>query len=138
MLGKRCHRPALGTTGLGIFVRCDRLPSAAHYYVESVEQTMQFLAMLNGRVDEYGLGGLGSLGLLFQITSAFGDYLACEYLDQPCSPRRREDLPGEQLFRSHRATVILGIRVISCANDRPFQRDTGKQPLTPAVGINGG
>jgi trehalose-phosphatase len=39
---------ALGTAGLGILVGCDRLSSAAHYYVESVEQTMQFLAMLSG------------------------------------------------------------------------------------------
>jgi trehalose-6-phosphatase len=39
---------ALGTTGLGILVGCDRLSSAARYYVESVEQTMQFLAMLSG------------------------------------------------------------------------------------------
>src|SRR5262249_41077986 len=39
---------ALGTAGLGILVGCDRLSSAAHYDVESVEQTMQFLAMLSG------------------------------------------------------------------------------------------
>ena len=39
---------ALGAAGLGILVGCDRLSSAAHYYVESVEQTTQFLAMLNG------------------------------------------------------------------------------------------
>ena len=39
---------ALGATGLGILVGCDRLSSAAHYYVESVEQAMQFLAMLPG------------------------------------------------------------------------------------------
>jgi trehalose 6-phosphate phosphatase len=39
---------ALGAAGLGILVGCDRLSSAAHYYVESVEQTMQFLAMLSG------------------------------------------------------------------------------------------
>jgi trehalose-phosphatase len=39
---------ALGATGLGILVGCDRLSSAAHYYVESVEQTTQFLAMLSG------------------------------------------------------------------------------------------
>ena len=41
---------ALGTAGLGILVGCDRLSSAAHYYVESVEQTMQFLAMLSGLI----------------------------------------------------------------------------------------
>jgi len=39
---------ALGAAGLGILVGCDRLSSAAHYYVESVEQAMQFLAMLSG------------------------------------------------------------------------------------------
>src|SRR5207249_12190652 len=39
---------ALGATGLGILVGFDRLASAAHYYVESVEQAMQFLAMLSG------------------------------------------------------------------------------------------
>jgi trehalose-phosphatase len=39
---------ALGAAGLGILVGCDRLSSAAHYYVESVEQTMQLLAMLSG------------------------------------------------------------------------------------------
>jgi trehalose 6-phosphate phosphatase len=39
---------ALGAAGLGILVGCDRLSSAAHYYVESVEQTTQFLAMLSG------------------------------------------------------------------------------------------
>jgi len=39
---------ALGAAGLGILVGCDRLSSAAYYYVESVEQTMQFLAMLSG------------------------------------------------------------------------------------------
>ena len=38
----------LGAAGLGILVGCDRLSSAAHYYVESIEQTMQFLAMLSG------------------------------------------------------------------------------------------
>jgi trehalose-6-phosphatase len=38
----------LGAAGLGILVGCDRLSSAAHYYVESVEQTTQFLAMLSG------------------------------------------------------------------------------------------
>jgi trehalose-phosphatase len=38
---------ALGATGLGILVGCDRLASAAHYYVESVEQAMQFLALLS-------------------------------------------------------------------------------------------
>ena len=41
---------ALGAAGLGILVGCDRLSSAAHYYVESVEQTMQFLAMLSGLI----------------------------------------------------------------------------------------
>jgi trehalose 6-phosphate phosphatase len=41
---------ALGDTGLGILVGCDRLSSAAHYYVESVEQTMQFLDMLRGLI----------------------------------------------------------------------------------------
>jgi trehalose-6-phosphatase len=39
---------ALGAAGLGILVGCDRLSSTAHYYVESVEQAMQFLAMLSG------------------------------------------------------------------------------------------
>ena len=39
---------ALGGAGLGILVGCDRLASVAHYYVESVEQTTQFLAMLSG------------------------------------------------------------------------------------------
>ena len=39
---------ALGAAGLGILVGCDRLSSAAHYYVESVEQTMHFLALLSG------------------------------------------------------------------------------------------
>jgi trehalose 6-phosphate phosphatase len=39
---------ALGAAGLGILVGCDRLSSAAHYYVESVEQAMQFLAILSG------------------------------------------------------------------------------------------
>jgi trehalose 6-phosphate phosphatase len=39
---------ALDTAGLGILVGCERLASAAHYYVESVEQTGQFLAMLGG------------------------------------------------------------------------------------------
>ena len=39
---------ALGTAGLGIPVGCDRLSSAAHYYVESVEQTVQCLAILGG------------------------------------------------------------------------------------------
>jgi trehalose-phosphatase len=39
---------ALGAAGLGILVGCDRLSSAAQYYVESVEQTRQFLAMLSG------------------------------------------------------------------------------------------
>jgi trehalose-phosphatase len=39
---------ALGAAGLGILVGCDRLSSAAHYYVESIEQAMQFLAMLSG------------------------------------------------------------------------------------------
>jgi trehalose-phosphatase len=38
---------ALGATGLGILVGCDRLSSAAHYCVESVEQAGQFLAMLS-------------------------------------------------------------------------------------------
>jgi trehalose 6-phosphate phosphatase len=38
----------LSATGLGILVGCDRLSSAAHYYVDSVEQTTQFLAMLSG------------------------------------------------------------------------------------------
>ena len=41
---------ALGATGLGILVGCERLSSAAHYYVESVEQTLHFLAMLNGLI----------------------------------------------------------------------------------------
>ena len=41
---------ALGADGLGILVGCDRLASAAHYYVESVEQAMQFLAMLSGLI----------------------------------------------------------------------------------------
>jgi trehalose 6-phosphate phosphatase len=39
---------ALGATGIGMLVGCDRLSSAAHYYVESVQQTTQFLAMLSG------------------------------------------------------------------------------------------
>jgi trehalose-6-phosphatase len=39
---------ALGASGLGILVGCDRLASAAHYYIESVEQTTQFLAILSG------------------------------------------------------------------------------------------
>ena len=39
---------ALGAAGLGILVGCDRLYSTAHYYVESVEQARQFLAMLSG------------------------------------------------------------------------------------------
>jgi trehalose-phosphatase len=39
---------ALDASGLGILVGCDRLASAAHYYIESVEQTTQFLAILSG------------------------------------------------------------------------------------------
>ena len=39
---------ALGASGLGILVGCDRLSSAAQYYIESVEQTTQFLAILSG------------------------------------------------------------------------------------------
>lgn len=41
---------ALEATGLGILVGCERLSSAAHYYVESVEQTMHFLAILSGLI----------------------------------------------------------------------------------------
>jgi trehalose 6-phosphate phosphatase len=41
---------ALNTTGLGIVVGGNRLCSAAHYCVESVEQTMQFLALLSAVV----------------------------------------------------------------------------------------
>ena len=39
---------ALGATGLGIRVGCDHLSSAAHHYVDSVEETMQFLVMWRG------------------------------------------------------------------------------------------
>jgi trehalose 6-phosphate phosphatase len=38
---------ALDTTGLGVVVGDNRLYSSAHYCVESVEQTTQFLAVLN-------------------------------------------------------------------------------------------
>lgn len=38
---------ALDTAGLGVVVGDNRLYSAAHYCVESVEQTAQFLALLN-------------------------------------------------------------------------------------------
>jgi trehalose-phosphatase len=41
---------ALNTAGLGIVGGGNRLCSAAHYCVESVEQTMQFLAVLSGVV----------------------------------------------------------------------------------------
>jgi hypothetical protein len=72
------------------------------------------------------------------VASALGEHLACEHLDQPRGPRRRGDLPRENLLRGYSSTVILGIRVISCANDRPFKRDTGKQALAPAVGVDCG
>ncbi|MBI3325168.1 MAG: hypothetical protein HYZ81_00480 [Nitrospinae bacterium] len=38
---------ALGVTGIGIVVGNDRPNSAAQYYVESVEQTRQFLGLLS-------------------------------------------------------------------------------------------
>ena len=72
------------------------------------------------------------------VALAFGERLACEHLDQSHGPRRRGNLPRENLLRGHWSTVILGVRVISCTNDRPFKRDTGKQTLAPAVGIDGG
>jgi hypothetical protein len=89
-------------------------------------------------VDEYGLGGLGLLGLPYRVISAFCEHLAREHLDQPHGPMWRGDLPGENLFRSHASTVILGIRVIACANDRAFERDTGKQALRPAISVDCG
>src|SRR5215831_1722369 len=79
-----------------------------------------------------------SLGLPCRVASAFGEHLACEHLDQPRGPRWRVDLPRENLLWAHSPTVILGIRVVSCANHCPFQRDTGKQTLAPAVGIDCG
>ena len=79
-----------------------------------------------------------SYNLLCRVASAFGEDLACKYLDQTRGPRRRGDLPGENLLRGHAPTIILGIRVISCANDCPFKRDTGKQTLAPAVSVDCG
>ena len=40
----------LSTAGLGILVGSERPYSTAHYCVESVEQTIQFLAVLSGLV----------------------------------------------------------------------------------------
>ncbi len=39
---------ALASTGVGIVVGADRLQSAAHYYVPSVEETAHFLELLSG------------------------------------------------------------------------------------------
>ena len=62
----------------------------------------------------------------------------CEHLDQPCSSRRRGDLPRENLLWGRAAAVIFGIRVITCANHRPFQRDPSKQALGPAIRVDSG
>ena len=51
---------ALGTAGLGILVGSERLSSAAHYCVESVEQTTQFLAVLCGLVWPMERDGAGA------------------------------------------------------------------------------
>jgi trehalose-phosphatase len=48
---------ALGPAGLGILVGSERPYSAAHYCVESVEQTIQFLAVLSGLVWPMECGG---------------------------------------------------------------------------------
>ena len=72
------------------------------------------------------------------VALAFGERLACEHLDQSHGPTRRGDLPRENLLRGHWSTVILSVRVISCTNDRPFKRDTGKHTLAPAVGVDCG
>ncbi len=80
----------------------------------------------------------GYLASHIRVASAFCEDLACEHLDQPRGPMRRGDLSGENLLRGHASTVILSIRVISCANDCPFKRDTGKQTLAPAVGVDCG
>ena len=69
---------------------------------------------------------------------ALGEHLVGEHLDQSLGPRRRGNLPGENLLRGHAAAVIFGIRVITCANHRPFQRDPSKQALAPAVRIDSG
>jgi hypothetical protein len=89
-------------------------------------------------VDEYGLGGLGLLGLPYRVPSTFCENLTREHLAQPHGPMWRGDLSGENLFRGHASTVILSIRVISCANDRSFERDTGKQALRPAISVDCG
>src|SRR5215813_6079532 len=79
-----------------------------------------------------------SLGLPCRVASAFGEHLACEHLDQPRGPRWKVDLPRENLLWAHSPTVILGIRVVSCANHCPFQRVAGKQTLTKAAKIDYG
>src|SRR5215475_8064013 len=91
-----------------------------------------------GSISLMPLGGLGLLGLPYRVTSAFCEHLAREHLAQPHGPMWRGDLPGENLFRSHASTVILGIRVISCANNRSFERDTGKQALSSAISVDCG
>jgi trehalose-6-phosphatase len=48
---------ALGATGFGIRVGSECPYSAAHYYVESVEQTTEFLAVLSGLGWPLGRGG---------------------------------------------------------------------------------
>jgi len=79
-----------------------------------------------------------SYNLLCWVASAFGEDLARKYLDQTRSSRRRGDLSGENLLWGHAPTVIFGIRVISCANDRPFKGDSGKQTLAPTVSVDCG
>src|SRR5262245_42425412 len=86
-----------------------------------------------------GVGGALSLvSTPYNLALAFGKHLMCEHLDQSRGPGRGGDLPGENLLRGHATTVILGIRVIACANDCPFKRDTGKHTLAPAVGVDCG
>ena len=72
------------------------------------------------------------------VASAFCEHLACEHLEQPHGTKWRSDLPGENLFRGHWSAIILGIRIVSCANHCPFKGDTGKQTLAPAVGVDCG
>ncbi|MBI3329467.1 MAG: trehalose-phosphatase [Nitrospinae bacterium] len=52
---------ALGSAGIGIVVGDDRSTSAAHYYVESVEQTAQFLGLLRARAWPKARGAASSL-----------------------------------------------------------------------------
>ena len=57
---------------------------------------------------------------------------------EPLGPRRHFDLPGQDLPRCDRPSVILCVGIVSRCNDGTLKRDAAEKSLAAAIGIDCG